>query len=75
MQGYALNEKSLQALERTVDIQTRMLADALSIEEADVLNIIPMRLLDCGNCDTSCLDHKNYFCPELIAVSRRFTAD
>ena len=40
MQGYALNEKRLQALERTVDIQTRMLADALSIEEADVLKAV-----------------------------------
>ena len=40
MQGYALNEKRLQVLERTVDIQTRMLADALSIEEADVLKAV-----------------------------------
>ena len=29
LKGYAINEKRLQALEKTVDIQTRMLADAL----------------------------------------------
>jgi len=40
MQGYAINEKRLQALERTVDIQTRMIADALDIEEADVLKAV-----------------------------------
>jgi hypothetical protein len=27
VQGYAINEKRLKALERTVDIQTKMLAD------------------------------------------------
>ena len=37
VKGYAVNEKRLQALEKTVDIQTRMLADALNIEERDVL--------------------------------------
>ena len=33
MKGYAINEKRLQALQKTVDIQSRMLADALDIEE------------------------------------------
>jgi hypothetical protein len=37
VQGYAINEKRLKALERTVDIQTKMLADALDVEEADIL--------------------------------------
>ena len=37
MKGYAINEKCLQALEKTVDIQSGMLADALDIEEANVL--------------------------------------
>ncbi len=36
LKGYAINEKRLKALEKTVDIQTRMLADALDIEESDV---------------------------------------
>ena len=34
------HEKRLQALEKTVDIQTRMLADALDIEEKDVLRAV-----------------------------------
>ena len=37
MQGYAINEKRLQALEKTVDIQTKMLADVLDVEESDIL--------------------------------------
>lgn len=40
MKGYALNERRLQALRKTVDIQTRMLADALDIEEKDVLRAV-----------------------------------
>ena len=31
IQGYAINEKRLRVLEKTVDIQTRMLAGALDI--------------------------------------------
>ena len=33
IKGYAINERRLLALEKTVDIQSRMLADALDIEE------------------------------------------
>ena len=40
MKGYAINEKRLQALEKTIDIQSRMLADALDIEESDVLRAV-----------------------------------
>ena len=40
IQGYAINEKRLRVLEKTVDIQTRMLAGALDINEADVLKAI-----------------------------------
>lgn len=38
--GYAINEKRLAALEKTVDIQTRMLADALNVEERDILRAV-----------------------------------
>ena len=38
--GYAINEKRLQALEKTVDIQTRMLANTLELEEKDVLCVV-----------------------------------
>ena len=40
IQGYAINKKRLQALEKTVDIQTRMLAGALDINESDVLRAV-----------------------------------
>ena len=40
MKGYAINEKRLKALQKTVDIQSRMLADALDIEETDVLRAV-----------------------------------
>ena len=40
LKGYAINEKRLQALKKTVDIQSRMLADALDIEEKDVLRAV-----------------------------------
>ena len=40
LKGYVINEKRLQALKKTVDIQTRMLADALDIEESDVLRAV-----------------------------------
>lgn len=36
IQGYAINEKRLQALERTIDIQTKMLTSKLDVEESDV---------------------------------------
>ena len=38
--GYAINEKRLNALQKTVDIQTRMLADALNVEEKDILRAV-----------------------------------
>lgn len=40
VKGYAINEKRLQALEKTVDIQTRMLANTLDVEEIDVLRAV-----------------------------------
>ena len=40
LKGYAINEKRLQVLKKTVDIQSRMLADALDIEEKDVLRAV-----------------------------------
>ena len=40
IQGYAINEKRLQALERTVDIQTKMLAGTLEVEESDILKAV-----------------------------------
>ena len=40
IQGYAINEKRLEALQRTVSIQTKMLASTLEVEETDVLKAV-----------------------------------
>lgn len=40
IQGYAINEKRMEALEKTVDIQTKMLASVLDIEMRDVLRAV-----------------------------------
>ena len=40
IQGYAVNEKRLEALERTVTIQSKMLASTLEVEENDVLKAV-----------------------------------
>ena len=40
LKGYAINEKRLQALQKTVEIQTRMLADTLELEQKDVLTAV-----------------------------------
>ena len=40
MKGYAVNEKRIEVLNKTVSIQSRMLASTLGIEEKEVLNVI-----------------------------------
>lgn len=40
LKGYIVNKKRLQALEKTVDIQTKMLANALDVEESDILKAV-----------------------------------
>ena len=40
IQGYAINEKRLEALQRTVNIQTKMLACTLEVDEEDVLKAV-----------------------------------
>lgn len=40
MKGYAINNKRLEILNKTVAIQSKMLASALDIEEKEVLNVI-----------------------------------
>lgn len=37
IKGYAINERRLEALQKTVTIQTKMLANTLNVEEQDVL--------------------------------------
>lgn len=40
IKGYAVNEKRLEILNRTIDIQTKMLASTLELDESEVLNVI-----------------------------------
>ena len=40
IKGYAINQKRLDVLNKTIAIQSRMLASALNIEEKEVLNVI-----------------------------------
>ncbi|MBN2949309.1 MAG: virulence RhuM family protein [Holdemanella sp.] len=40
IKGYAVNQKRLDVLNKTVVIQSRMLASALNIEEKEVLNVV-----------------------------------
>ncbi len=40
IKGYAMNEKRLEVLHKTVEIQSRMLAASLNVEENEMLNII-----------------------------------
>ena len=40
MKGYAINEKRIEVLNKTVSIQSRMLASTLGIEEKEVLNVV-----------------------------------
>lgn len=38
--GYAVNQKRLDVLNKTIAIQSRMLASTLNIEEKEVLNVV-----------------------------------
>ena len=40
IKGYALNDKRLQALQKTVEIQTKMLANTMDIEQDEVLKAV-----------------------------------
>ena len=40
IKGYAINEKRLEALNKTIDIQTRMLSYALDIDKEELLKVI-----------------------------------
>lgn len=40
IKGYAVNQKRLEVLNKTIAIQSRMLASTLNIEEKEVLNVV-----------------------------------
>ena len=59
IKGYALNQKRLEALNRTVEIQSRIIASTLEIDEKEVLSVInayadALTLLD--NYDHGCIE-------------------
>lgn len=40
IKGYAINKKRLEILNKTIDIQTKMLSSCLELDESEVLNVI-----------------------------------
>lgn len=42
VQGYAVNEKRMIALQKTVEIQSKMLANTLKVEEEDILRAVSL---------------------------------
>ena len=40
IKGYAINQKRLEALNRTVEIQSRIIASTLELDEKEVLNVV-----------------------------------
>ena len=40
LEGYAVNQKRLEALDRTVKIQSRIIASSLELDEKEVLNVV-----------------------------------
>ena len=52
IKGYAINDKRLEALQKTVEIQAKMLATAIEGEsdpkEKDIMTIMVMNLLSVG---------------------------
>ena len=42
IKGYAINDKRIKALQKTVEIQTKMLANTMELEQEDVLKAVNM---------------------------------
>ena len=62
LKGYAVNQKRLEALDRTVKIQSRIIASTLELDEKEVLNVVEtyadaLSMLD--DYDHSCLEKPN----------------
>ena len=62
LKGYALNQKRLEALNQTVEIQSRIIADTLELDAKEVLNVIKtyanaLSLLD--DYDHGCINKPN----------------
>ena len=62
IKGYAVNQKRLEALDRTVKIQSRIIASTLELDEKAVLNVVEtyadaLTMLD--DYDHGCLEKPN----------------
>lgn len=62
LKGYAINQKRLEALDRTVNIQSRIIASTLELDEKEVLNVVEtyadaLSMLD--DYDHGCLEKPN----------------
>ena len=62
LEGYAVNQKRLEALDRTVKIQSRIIASSLELDEKEVLNVVEayadaLSMLD--DYDHGCLEKPN----------------
>ena len=62
IKGYAVNQKRLEALDRTVKIQSRIIASTLELDEKEVLNVVEtyadaLTMLD--DYDHGCLEKPN----------------
>ena len=62
LKGYAINQKRLEALDRTVKIQSRIIASTLELDEKEVLNVVEayadaLSMLD--DYDHGCLEKQN----------------
>ena len=62
LKGYAVNQKRLEALDRTVKIQSKIIASTLELDEKEVLNVIEtyadaLSMLD--DYDHGCLEKPN----------------
>lgn len=73
IQGYAINDKRLRALQKTVKIQTKMLANAMEVEQDEVLKAVnlytqALQLLDQ-------YDHQTLEKPEGNQPTYRLTYD
>ena len=71
LQGYAINDKRLQALQKTVEIQTKMLANTMELEQEDVLKAVNMYTQALTLLDQ--YDHQSIVKPEGVSPIYRIT--
>ena len=71
IKGYALNDKRLRALQKTVEIQTKMLANTMELEQEEVLKAVNMYTQALTLLDQ--YDHQSIVKPEGVSPIYRIT--